>query len=403
MVGNEEARIAIVKWLSRWTSGTKPLLLLGPPGVGKTTIVHLLAQQYDYDLVEMNASDVRNRESIEARVKPVLFANTSLYGRKILLFLDEVDGILGREDSGGLDALVELIQEPTVPIIMAANEKSAKTKELVKACKVIEFARVPPRLLLMFLEHVLSKEKANLGPGDKISLVTNSGGDIRSLLNSAQSRAAGYATAANKDATEVDVADAINGYFAAGDKSAAVQFLARADGSFPDPRYEAMSPEARRKDLISALYSSIVSSHIDKDSLAELLDILSKADVVVGRVSKNRQWGLLRYVRDMISDGLYEKSRGKGIKYSQYPMPWPVMGPIFARSQTVRKIASAVGPAMSISRRTTSSFVLPYLVRALVNEKVNISEFAINSFGDESIGESIEKEVEKAKGGSKKK
>src|SRR5690349_19599181 len=121
MVGNEDARLAVVKWLSGWVNGTKPLLLVGPPGVGKTTIVHALARQFDYDLVEMNASDVRNRDSIEARIKPV-FANTGLFGRRILLFLDEVDGISGREDSGGLDALVDLIKEPTVPVIMAANE-----------------------------------------------------------------------------------------------------------------------------------------------------------------------------------------------------------------------------------------------------------------------------------------
>jgi replication factor C large subunit len=402
MVGNEDVRIAIVKWLSAWVSGSKPLLLIGPPGVGKTTIVHALARQFDYDLVEMNASDVRNRDSIEARIKPI-FANTSLFGRRILLFLDEVDGISGREDSGGLDALVELIKEPTVPVIMAANEKSAKMKELAKGCKVLEFAPVPPRLLLMFLDHILEKEKAKLGPGDKVSVVVNSGGDIRSLLNSAQSRAAGYATTSNFDVTEIDIADAINGYFAAKDKATAIQMIARADATFPDPRYEAMSPEARRKDMMAALFSSIVSSRtIDRESLAELLDVLSRVDVVVGRVSRNRQWSLLRYLRAMLAGGLYLKSRDKDIKYNQYAMPWPVMGPIFARSQTIRKIASAVAPLAHISRRTASSVVLPYLVRDIIDQKVDVSEFAITNFGDETIGESLEKEVQRAKGAKKK-
>lgn len=402
MVGNEDVRIAVVKWLSAWVSGSKPLLLIGPPGVGKTTIVHALARQFDYDLVEMNASDVRNRDSIEARIKPI-FANTSLFGRRILLFLDEVDGISGREDSGGLDALVELIKEPTVPVIMAANEKSAKMKELAKGCKVLEFAPVPPRLLLMFLDHILEKEKAKLGPGDKVSVVVNSGGDIRSLLNSAQSRAAGYATTSNFDVTEIDIADAINGYFAAKDKATAIQMIARVDATFPDPRYEAMSPEARRKDMMAALFSSIVSSRtIDRESLAELLDVLSRVDVVVGRISRNRQWSLLRYLRAMLAGGLYLKSRDKDIKYNQYAMPWPVMGPIFARSQTIRKIASVVAPLAHISRRTASSVVLPYLVRDIIDQKIDVSEFAITNFGDETIGESLEKEVQRAKGAKKK-
>jgi replication factor C large subunit len=120
--------------------------------------------------------------------------------------------------------------------------------------------------------------------------------------------------------------------------------------------------------------------------------------MVVGRVARNRQWSLLRYVRDMLASGLFEKSRGRGIKYSQYAMPWPVMGPVFARSQTVRKITSAVGPAMNVSRSTAATYVLPYLARALVDEKVDPAEFAVTNFGDESIGESLAKEMERAKG-----
>lgn len=397
MVGNEDARLAAVKWLTGWVSGAKPLLLVGPPGVGKTTLVHALARQFDYDLVEMNASDVRNRDSIEARIKPI-FANMGLFGRRIMLFLDEVDGISGREDSGGLDALVDLIKEPTVPVIMAANERSEKMKSLAKGCKLVEFSPVPPRLLLLFLNHVLEKEKAKLGPGDRMSIVVNSGGDIRALLNSAQSRVAGYATVSNRDVTEIDIEDAVNGYFAAANRAQAMEMIARADAGFPNPRYEAMSPDARRRDMVNALYSSIVSSHVDPDSLADLLDALSRADMVVGRVARNRQWSLLRYVRDMLSASLFAKSRGKGIKYSQYAMPWQVMGPVFARSQTIRKITSAIAPATNVSRNTAATYVLPYLSRALVDEKIDPVEFAVTNFGDESIGESLAKEMERSKG-----
>lgn len=395
MVGNEGARLAILKWLAGWVSGAKPLLLVGPPGTGKTTVVHALAKQFDYDLVEMNASDVRNRESIEARVRPVL-GNVSLFDKKTMLFLDEVDGISGREDSGGLDTLVDIMKEPTVPVIMAANEKSAKIKELGKVCKTIEFGPVTPRLLLMFLDYVLASEGIRLGPGDRISIVNNSQGDTRALLNGAQSRAAGYATAP-KEGVEIDIADAINGYFAAASRQDAAKMIESADATFPDPRYQGMDAEGRRKDMVAALYSSIVSSHADKDSLAAMLDALSKIDIVVGRVSRGRQWGLLRYVRSMVAHGIYEQSRGKAIKYSQYSMPWPMMGPAFARGQTTRKISSAVAHFMHVSRRTFGSFVLPYMVRAMINEKVDPVEFAVHNFNDESLGESIAKEIERAK------
>lgn len=396
MIGNEDARLAALKWLSGWVSGSKPLLLIGPPGSGKTTLAHAIARQFDYHLVEMNASDTRNKNSLQAMLLPALQNTANLFGKKIMLFLDEVDGISGREDSGGLDILVDLMKEPTVPVIMAANEKSMKIKDLAKACKAVEFSPVPPRLLMLFLDHVLQSEGVKLRPGDKVSIVNNSRGDIRSMLNSAQSRAAGYATVSNRDMVDIDIADAINNYFNASSLEQATQSIANADASYPDPRYGA-SVEERRKDMLAALFSSIVSSHIEHDNLASMLDILSKADMMVGRANARREWRLLKYVNSIIASGLYEKSRQKGIKYGQYVMPWPVMGPIFARSQSTRKILSELAPALHTSRSSAGSFVMPYLIRLMIDEKIDPVEFAVDNFRDESVGESIAKEIEKAK------
>lgn len=396
MVGNEDARLAALKWLAGWVSGSKPLLLVGPPGSGKTTLVHALARQFDYHLVEMNASDTRNRDSLQAMLVPALQNTANLFGKKIMLFLDEVDGISGREDSGGLDTLVDLMKEPTVPVIMAANAKSIKIKDIAKACKTVEFSPVPPRLLMLFLDHVLKSEGIKLGPGDKISIVNNSRGDIRSMLNSAQSRAAGYATVSNRDIVDIDIADAINGYFNAGSLKQATQFIANADASYPDPRYGG-SPEERRKDMLAALFSSVVSSHVEHDDLAFLLDVLSKADMIVGRANARREWRLLKYVNSIVAAGLYEKSRQKGIKYSQYAMPWPVMGPIFARSQSTRKILGELAPVLHTSKSSAGSFALPYLIRMMIDEKVDPVEFAVDNFRDETVGESIAKEIEKVK------
>jgi len=160
MVGNEEQRLTAIRWLAKWVKGTKPLLLVGPPGTGKTTLAQLLALEFDYDLVSTNASDTRNKDSLREGILPILSNTTNLLGKKIMLFLDEVDGISGREDSGGLDALVEMLKEPTVPVIMAANEKSTKIKDLAKVSKAIEFDKIPSRELLMFVNHVLATEQA---------------------------------------------------------------------------------------------------------------------------------------------------------------------------------------------------------------------------------------------------
>ncbi|HKH85637.1 MAG TPA: AAA family ATPase [Nitrososphaera sp.] len=397
MVGNEDARLIAIKWVAGWVSGSRPLLLVGPPGTGKTTLVHTLASQLDYDVIEMNASDVRNKDALQARITPVFQNTSNLIGKKIMLFLDEVDGISGREDTGGLDTIINLIKEPTVPVIMAANKKSLKIMKLAKACKIVEFSPVPPRLLLLLLEYVLKSEGVKLGSDDKTSIIDNSRGDIRSMLNSAQSRAAGYSTVSNKDIIDVDIADAINGYFIADSLNEAMQIITRADLAYPDPRYRMMSPEERRKDILAALFSSIVSSQMEKHDLALLLDVLSRADMIVGRANALRQWHLLKYVNGLIATGLYAKSREKGIKYHQYPMPWPVMGPIFARSQSTKKILDELALALHISRSSAGLFVLPYFIRVMVDEKIDPVKFALDNFQDESVGESIAKEIEKVK------
>jgi hypothetical protein len=78
-------------------------------------------------------------------------------------------------------------------------------------------------------------------------------------------------------------------------------------------------------------------------------------------------------------------------------MPWPLMGPIFARSQSIRKILSELAPAVHMSKSAAGSLVMPYFVRIIIENQIDPIEFAIGNFGDESVGESLAKEMEKIK------
>ena len=285
LIGNEEARLAIIKWLADWVIGSKPLLLLGPPGVGKTTVVQALSFQFDYDLIEMNASDTRNREILLNRIIPA-FKNTSLLEKKMLLFLDEVDGISGRQDIGGIEYLVSVLKAPTIPVIMAANSRDTKIRDLAKISKVIEFEPIHPRLLLVYINHILKKHNVTLSPEDKFSIVRSSNGDVRALLNNAQSISAGY-DAYKEDSFDVDIKSAVNLFFSCLSAEEAKKILSRTDAIYIDPRF-GISSDERRRDVVNALFSSILSSRIDISILAIMLDILSKIDVLVGKMGTNR-------------------------------------------------------------------------------------------------------------------
>jgi len=390
LIGNEEARLAIIKWLAEWVIGSKPLLLLGPPGVGKTTVVQALSFQFDYDLIEMNASDTRNREILLNRIIPA-FKNTSLLEKKMLLFLDEVDGISGRQDIGGIEYLVSVLKAPTIPVIMAANSRDTKIRDLAKISKVIEFEPIHPRLLLVYINQILKKHNVTLSPEDKFSIVRSSNGDVRALLNNAQSISAGY-DAYKEDSFDVDIKSAVNLFFSCLSAEEAKKILSRTDAVYIDPRF-GISSDERRRDIVNALFSSILSSRIDISILAIMLDILSKIDVLVGRMGTNRQWSLLKYFDTLIAYGLFYISRNKAIKYSQYNMAWPLMGPILARGQSLKKLAGDLAQAAHTSKSTFSTLYLPYLIQVMINNEHDPRIFATNSNLDEKAGEVLAKEM----------
>ncbi|KFP92771.1 Chromosome transmission fidelity protein 18, partial [Haliaeetus albicilla] len=72
----------------------KVALLCGPPGLGKTTLAHVIAKHAGYNAVEMNASDDRSPEVFKTRIeaatqmKSVLGANE----KPNCLIIDEIDG-----------------------------------------------------------------------------------------------------------------------------------------------------------------------------------------------------------------------------------------------------------------------------------------------------------------------
>jgi len=369
MLGNEEPRAAIVEWFAKWKKGTKPLLLVGPPGIGKTTIAYLVAKQFGYDMIGLNASDARSKSRINEILTPVL-GNVSVLGTP-MIFVDEVDGIHGRGDYGGAAALVDILKEPTVPIILAANDDTIdKMKSIKKAVKIIYFKRIPPRLLRVYLENILKKEDAKLSPGSLIKVIDKSHGDIRSMINLTQSLVTGFNPQTETSFESINVEDGVNAFFKA--------------NSIEEARGVLYSMQIDPRTKINAFYSSIITSDLDNITLAKYLNVISNADMLYGKIIKTQNWRLLRYLNDVLIE-LYQND--DRVRYSQYNLSWPLLNRIRWDGKKIKSLSSVMAKKLHTSSSTFVTLCLPYVLFCIKNKTLELDL-------EETFGDVIDKEIE---------
>ena len=369
LIGNEDARKSFVEWFKKWRKGTKPLLLVGPPGIGKTTMANLASRDFNFDMISLNASDVRNKKNIQEILEPVL-GNQTVLGQP-MIFIDEVDGIHGRSDYGGVEALINILKESTIPIILAANNGSSdKMKKIKKVVKTIVLRPLPPRLLRLYLNMILEKENAKINPGILIKLISESNGDIRSMLNSSQALISGFEPFTERTFESLDIEEGINAFYKSQsiDEARAVLYSMRID-----PR-----------EKINAFYSSIITSSISHLEMENFLQIISEADLLYGRIMKTQEWRLLRYL-DSILLGLYKKDTT--IRYSQYNLSWQILNRLRWDGSKFKAISKNLSKQLHISSSTFATFYLPYILFCMKNDSIEL-EF------DDSYIELMEKEIE---------
>ena len=152
----------------------KPVCIIGPTGIGKTTIAHLLAVQAGYVVQEFNASDTRTPNVLKNNI-----ASTNSRLQDVLIVIDEIDCM---QDQGGISALTTIIKStPTIPIVLISNERPQKIRTLLGHCIEIRLTSPPTYMIIEFLKKIIRKERLKI-PTDILQSMC-AGRDIRALLN----------------------------------------------------------------------------------------------------------------------------------------------------------------------------------------------------------------------------
>jgi replication factor C large subunit len=288
LLGNEEAVAQFTTWLKEWTGKKQPkktaCLLTGPPGVGKTSLARAAANDQRFRTLELNASDVRTEKAIERILGPARVSMTmeEFTGntRGNMILIDEVDGVFGREDRGGLGAILSVIEKSPVPVVLTANNTdNDRFLDLMKACFVIQLAEIRPRLLVSLINHIVGCEGKVVSAKFVKEVARSSHGDMRSAINDVQGGSAGGL--GSKRTRELDEKETLTGLFNGTD-------IARARRALDDteiPLY--------RDELMLLVHDVLPYVYTSPGRLAAAYDSLSRVDLGYGRIGASRSRGMM--------------------------------------------------------------------------------------------------------------
>jgi replication factor C large subunit len=286
----------------------KARLLIGPPGVGKTTVVYALAHDLNYSVIEMNASDVRTEKAINQNLGETVKSNNLLAftakksAGKIIL-LDEVDGLHGQSDKGGVAALEKIIDYSQFPIIMTCNfrddTKFGNLYKLASPLIEIEKAKIPD--IVAVLTRIAIAEDIPITEKQLEYIAKKAGGDLRSSINDLQAISQGGEKVEDEMLeslnmgrdTEIEVEEFLQKMFLTVDIKKAKQVL----------------NDIEQKDVDFRNIHKWINENIF-EFLQKPLDIyyafqiLANADHILGYINRTQDYSHLSYFFDILAGGI---------------------------------------------------------------------------------------------------
>ncbi len=365
-VKGQEAVIDSLKSFFKNFPYKKALLLHGPAGTGKTSLAFALAKEKGLEILELNASDLRDREKLGQIMKPAT-EQASLFGKKgKLILIDEIDSIT--VDRGGLPELIALIEKTSHPIILTANNIwQQKFNLLRRKVELIKLKEINYETILSILKNITISEKKQIQEDILKTIAANSRGDVRAALNDLQTVLG--IEVMPKDIHEREKEEDIFHVLRKVFKNKSDPSLLTAYDSVDMPI----------DDIFLWLEENIPYEYSGEE-LARAYDALSKADVFRGRIHRQQHWRFLVYENFLLSAGISFASKKPSSlsEFTIYQRPKRILK-IWLQNQKYEKkksIAIKYAKAVHISKKRAMGefFLLPLILDEKARKQLDLSE-----------------------------
>jgi len=400
VIGNKKAKERISRWAKKWQEGKpdkKAVILYGRPGVGKTTSAYALANDFGWEVIELNASDERNKEIIRrialsgAVNETIGYDGEFVAGRKKLIILDEADNLYEKKgDYGGKRAIIDTIKKSKQPIVLIANNYHNLTKgagqELRHICHQIEFKPVDEGEIVSLLKKICRSE--GIVADDKVlyAIARRSNGDVRSAINDLQSIS--YVKKIDKEVVEnlgyrnreKEIFNGLREIFRARDIKTAVRTAYSLDES-PD-------------DLIIWIDENLPREYIYPEDLKNAYEFLSRADIMLGRTRRRQYYGLWSYATELMTGCVAVAKKHNYFTSTKYSFPtWLKSMSASKKSRAMKdRIAGKIGKVLHCSKRKAMDMI-PYI--KVIGENSDIA--SIFDFTREEVEFLTEKVIENSR------
>ena len=400
VVGNNKEKKIILDWVDNWKKGNpqQPLLLVGPPGIGKTTLALVIAKEFS-EYIELNASDKRSQDVIKNTIGESS-STRSLFGDEYkLIIMDEVDGIHGTNDRGGVRAIGEIIKNSKHPMILIANDFYSKRLQSIKPkCTVIKMAKVRSPSIRKALKEIAAKEEIKANPKALDLISKKSNGDMRSAINTLQALADKDEVLEPRDVENLrtkddrsDIFNAITGVL----KSKNPQHVRDALRVDEDPTL-----------VMEYIAENIPREYTNKNEIKQAYENIAKADLYFGRAQSSRNYGYWRYASDFMGIGVSSSKKETYKKFTK--IQTPTIFTLMGRNRGKRNLRDGIAEKMSKKMHISHSIAIsmfPYLEIMFKNDELawEISDFLeledneIKRFRSKKIPKKVINKMEKQK------